>query len=614
MNVDYIFGVIQRKKKGEEPFWKIMNEVNEKGEEVKDQIKFITSNPDLLSKIKKEISTVHEEDWLSMESTYPTVFDPIFLKIKKDTFLEIGDDSRNETLAKMTEGHAIFHSAELLADLIREERLGKEEIGEILFKRFGEFWRDGALVPLHRELGKYYQKYPSSLFEILHDEFRINDQLRIFGLGLFRIAGDEGRGLFVSFEALLSGRHNFSFLKQESWYTAISFSLNLSESLTQFLEEVGSGKDFLHAKLRIALNITHFFSSELSALQILLEWIIKHLPESKVSNFNHIIARNLRDFAETPDLYQLSDQLLGHILVSTHEESMDWYYVQIYLKHRCQHNLEEGKELIFHVFLPLIFQNPGSISRLNVRELFTHFNQKQIDDWASDLLRSDVVEFTLFAIFLIGCFISPKVGSKEKLTNENTSNIILLSFRYLESFLSGGAISRFLMYLDSFLDLENRRIAVFFKEILYQQALSYPGECLDSWKSKKLADRSVILNNVIEDAEKYYQERKGIEGCQALEFEFPGFREIQNASMKGFYEKIRNQADQNSIASLFASRVDVIYGSGFDYMDNDRGPTELSTIRSSSPEISRRHYFHPEEISQNFKTAQEKLFSDQPDE
>lgn len=124
--------------------------------------------------------------------------------------------------------------------------------------------------------------------------------------------------------------------------------------------------------------------------------------------------------------------------------------------------------------------------------------------------------------------------------------------------------SQYLLMLEPHFRRVSPELQNMFKHEMLMQAINYPGTCLEIWK--QISNPSELLQDVIKSTEQYFENLTGIKDSPAINFSFPGYKNVAEESYREFSYQVAQSAREQSIFAQLAKNVEIIYGSRWSIM------------------------------------------------
>lgn len=157
----------------------------------------------------------------------------------------------------------------------------------------------------------------------------------------------------------------------------------------------------------------------------------------------------------------------------------------------------------------------------------------------------------------------------------------------------GNDVSKFLLMIEPRFRSASQELQEDIKHEMLMQAINYPGDCLANWK--KLPNPSLILKDVIQMAEQYFENLEKVINSPVNSFTFPEFDQAAEKGKREYSKKISEGVEEKSIFSKLAKHVDIIYGEKWSAMFQDKmgEPTDFKEF-SHTIEFPRLEEIDPE--------------------
>lgn len=149
--------------------------------------------------------------------------------------------------------------------------------------------------------------------------------------------------------------------------------------------------------------------------------------------------------------------------------------------------------------------------------------------------------------------------AQSEICEANDAQLEIALLEFIHKPLLGEKTGEFLLGLAPGFENAGGELREKLKREMTLQAINHPACCLDKWK--KIAEPSVLLREVIRDAEAYFERLRAVADSAAVAFSFPGFKEAAEKEREEFLAEVDRGAREKSIFARLAKNVQIIYGS-----------------------------------------------------
>lgn len=329
-----------------------------------------------------------------------------------------------------------------------------------------------------------------------------------------------------------------------------------------------------------------------------IKWLKEHSSGSIADTAKYVIVDTMWRAAKKMDgtfLINIDDanELILKIQPIPLQNRGTWNLLEYYLVDRLHDNKD-----VFAAFLKLLIEaNPtGLLEQFESQYsyLISEMGKPDLSWMIIELMfsRSDVQR-------RLGNILFQKIKFLPQDSFENIQKIdeIQLSLGLWEfvrrPYILGKDVSKLFIMLEPRFRSTNPELQEEFKHEMLMQAINYPGDCLEDWK--KVPNPSALLENVIQMADRYFENLKKVWNSPANSFTFPEFNQAAEKGRKEYSKKLAEGVEQKSVFSKLAKHIDVIYGKQWSVMYQDKmgTPTEFKEF-SHSFEFPRMEEIDPE--------------------
>lgn len=258
-----------------------------------------------------------------------------------------------------------------------------------------------------------------------------------------------------------------------------------------------------------------------------------------------------------------ANKLIITIQPISKEDAGIWSDIEYYLVDR----LREDKNL-FADFL-------NQLAETNIVGLLEHFDGDKFGYLKSEMMKSDMSKLIAELLFSTDdkkrrlggiLFQKIKINSfpSEILEKVNESQLIIALWEFVRRPYMGPDTSRFFILLEPRIRVASPEVKKEFELEMLNQAINYPGECLENWK--EISDPSDLLKYIIKAAENYFGNFKNTRNSPANSFSFPEFGQAAEKGSRAFSRKVSRDVHEKSIFMKLVKNVSIIYGDQWSIM------------------------------------------------
>lgn len=509
------------------------------------------------------------------------------------------EGQRNLMLLVTGCGHSFFQLADGIATVLTQIRFAPEFCMELFSKLKTRIANDGYQRGLWGSIESWALAFPDDAFSALTLllERQLDDDAVAIGaaiLGAVRVKwekSDANSEHMESIAVLGKSQHTGKrvvFLRSwinTGWIRGISH-----QEFITCVEQASHGSDEERAE---AFNIVRCLVSDgkttQPSLEFASEWLAQHASSVISANSKHCVVHSMgqilkKVFDDTKRLDFLLTAV-SRVMPIPQENRGTWNDLEFLLSELLQRDKTQFTRWV----LALLDSHPDSVlKQIRERGCFEHLCSEIAVKKAANLFVREF--FSPFSHRRQLAFLLFNDAAFDELPPELhlTDNEVALSlFEFRLHFLQPENTFRFLVMIRARAEKGGEQLVNLFRNELLFQAKNLPRAVLDGLKS--LSDQSPLIQQVIADAERYFDSLRKTHGSAINSMEIPGWRRA--AAMQGRKQSkaVESHTNEHSILKHLCTNSYLIYGNkGFRYcQDGELGEFAPMKAISVSVEMPR---------------------------